>query len=234
MKKLCYVAAFSLACAFGSLVIESACGQGGPPAQPAPVTLKAVTTAEAVPDAEGFIPRWLLLDPIPSNGQVGRNASRAAIMTEYFPNQLTILPHDGDKVTVNGAELGWHALDTIHYNVNLYHFAHALNKSSDNVLFWAVTVINCSQDMPDVRLAIGSNSSSVWWVNGQEVAGVYGDIQTTIDDAVSKRLSLKKGQNVIRCAVVNNRGATDFCARFLDASGKPVTGYTIKLPEPGK
>lgn len=204
------------------------------PAGPGPVTLKHPTTAETTPDAQGFIPRWILLEPIQTSGQVNQSGSRAIIFTDYFPNQLTILPHDGDKVTVNGAELTWHAVDTALYNVNLYHFAHDHNLSSDNGLFWGVTIINCPQDMPNVRLAVGCNSSTVWWVNGQEVVGVYGDIQTIIDDGVSKRLTLKKGPNVVRVALVNNRGATDFCARILDENGNPVKGYTISLPDAGK
>ena len=113
---------------------------------------------------------------------------------EYFPNQFTVIPHDGDKVTVGGAQLTWHAVDTKLYNVNLYHFAHALGKPTSNVLFWVVTVVNCPQEMTGVRLAIGSNAASVWWVNGQEVIGIYGDRQTVIDDGVSKRLTLKKGR----------------------------------------
>jgi hypothetical protein len=48
--------------------------------------------------------------------------------------------------------------------------------------------------MPGVRLAIGSNAASVWWVNGQEVIGIYGIGRPVIDDGVSKRLTLKKGQ----------------------------------------
>lgn len=77
-------------------------------------------------------------------------------------------------------------------------------------------------------MAIGSNAASVWWVNGKEVIGIYGDHQSVIDDGVSKRLSLKKGQNVVRCAVVNG-GATDFCARFLDKDGAPVKSFTVNL-----
>jgi hypothetical protein len=69
----------------------------------------------------------------------------------------------------------------------------------------------------DVRLAIGSNAASVWWLNGQEVVGIYGNRQTVIDDGVSKRLVLNKGPNVLRAAIVNGGGATDFCARFLDS-----------------
>jgi len=70
------------------------------------------------------------------------------------------------------------------------------------------------EEMPGVRLAIGSNAASVWWVNGQEVIGIYGDRQTVIDDGVSKRLTLKQGPNVVRGAIINGGGATDFCARF--------------------
>ena len=107
-------------------------------------------------------------------------------------------------------------MDTDGYNVNLYHFAYALGRPTSNVLFWAVTVVNSPREMPDVRLAIGSNSASVWWVNGKEVIGIYNDRQTVIDDGVSRRLTLQKGPNIVRAAIINGGGATDFCARFLD------------------
>lgn len=186
------------------------------------------TTPEKAPDPAGFIQRWLILEPIPANGLTD-SIVQALVKKEYFPNQFTVIPRDGDKVVVNGSELTWHAVDTINYNVNLYHFAYALKKPTSNVLFWAVTLVNCPKEMPNVRLAIGSNAASVWWVNGKEVIGIYGDRQTVIDDGVSKRLTLNKGQNVIRCAVVNAGGATDFCARFLDADDKPVRGFTVSV-----
>ncbi len=104
-----------------------------------------------------------------------------------------------------------------------------MSKPTSNVLFWAVTIVNCPQEMRDVRLAIGSNAASVWWVNGKEVIGIYGDRQTVIDDGVSKRLTLKKGPNIVRAAIVNGGGATDFCARFLDAEDKPLKGFTVSL-----
>jgi hypothetical protein len=156
---------------------------------------------------------------------------QAAVKKEYFPNQLTIIPRDGDKVIIGGAELTWHAVETLNYNVNLFHFARAQGKKTSDVLFWAVTVINCPREMRDVRLAIGSNAASVWWVNGKEVIGIYGDRQTVIDDGVSKRLTLNKGPNVVRAAIVNGGGATDFCARFLDAEDKPLKEITVSLGE---
>jgi hypothetical protein len=194
---------------------------------PAP-TLTAPTTPSKAPGADGFIQRWLLLEPIPAAG-LTESVVRAAVEKEYFANQLAVVPKDGDKVTVGGTELAWHAYDTKLYNVNLYHFAWALNKRTSDALFWVVTVINCPQEVRNVRLAIGSNAASVWWVNGKEVIGIYNDRQTTIDDGVSKRLTLNKGPNIVRAAIVNGGGATDFCARFLDAEDKPLKGFTVSL-----
>ncbi len=61
--------------------------------------------------------------------------------------------------------------------------------------------------------------------------GIYGDRQAVIDDGVSKRVTLTKGLNTIRAAVVNAGGATDFCARFLDADDSPVRGISVRLTE---
>jgi hypothetical protein len=203
-------------------------GRGGARG-PTPTTLKAVTTGEKAVDEHGFIRRWLILDPINIGNQQTEGPSKAAAHAEYFPNQLTVIPHDGDKVTVNGQELTWRALDTLFYNVNLYNYAAVYNTSAAGALFWAVTIVNCPEDMPNVRLAIGSNASSVWWIDGKEVCGIYGDRQTVIDDGVSKRLTLKKGPNVVRCVVINGSGAADFCARFIDENDKPVMNLTSTL-----
>jgi hypothetical protein len=195
------------------------------------LALARPASAERAPDNNGFMQRWLILEPIPVNGLTD-SAVQAAVRAEYFPGQFTIIPHDGDTVTVGGKILTWHAVDTNDYNVNLYYFAYRLGKPTSDVLFWAVTIVDCPREMLRVRLAIGSNAASVWWVNGSEVIGIYGDRQTVIDDGISKRLTLKKGQTIVRCAVVNGGGATDFCARFLDEDDKPLKGFTLNLRGP--
>lgn len=194
-------------------------------------TLTTPNSPEKVTGPDGFIQRWLLLEPLPSSGLTD-TIVQAAVKKDYFPNQFTVIPHNGDKVTVDGAELVWHAVDTANYNVNLYHFALPLGKKTSDVLFWTVTIVNCPREMHNVRLAIGSNAASVWWVNGKEVIGIYGDRQTVIDDGVSKRLTLNQGPNIIRAAVINGGGATDFCARFLDTTDKPIKGLSVTLTEP--
>jgi hypothetical protein len=221
--------ASALAALAGSALLAIAAASGAA-AQVSWPTLTKPASPEKTTEPDGFIQRWLLLEPIPSNGLTD-GAVQAAVKKEYFPNQFTVIPHDGDKVTVGDTELTWYAVDTKLYNVNLYHFAHALGKPTSDVLFWAVTIVNCPREMPGVRLAIGSNAASVWWVNGKEVIGIYGDRQTVIDDGVSKRLTLQKGPNMVRAAVINGGGATDFCARFLDADDRPLKGITVSLSE---
>lgn len=203
------------------------------PRPPAP-TLTRPRSPVKPPDAEGFLQRWLILEPIRVPGQLTDSAVQAVVKKEYFPDQLTVMPKDGDTVAVGQETLAWHAVDTIAYNVNLFHFAYALNKPTSNVLFWVVTVVTAPRDMPNVRLAIGSNAASVWWLNGQEVIGLYNDRQTVIDDGVSKRLTLKQGPNIVRAAIVNAGGATDFCARFLDADNHPITGIVVGLDASGR
>lgn len=198
---------------------------------PAPSGVKA-------PDPDGFLQRWLLLEPInkPNRTNTGFTESyiRSTFNTEYFPDQFTAVPRDGDKVTVAGEELAWHALDSAHWNVKLFRFAYGLNKRTYGVLFWAVTVVDSPRQMQNVRMAVGSNSASMWWLNGKEAVTLFGDRRMVMDDGVSKRLTLNKGRNVIRGAVINGPGLSDFCVRFIDEKGDPIRDLTLSLETAGK
>ncbi|MDP4217955.1 MAG: acetylxylan esterase [Bacteroidota bacterium] len=189
------------------------------------------TTSKKTPDPEGFIQRWLLLEPISkpnrSNTVFTDSYLRAAFATEYFPNQSTVIPKDGEKVKVGEQELAWHALESSMFNVKLFRFAYGLNKQTYGVLFWAVTIVNSPREMKNVRMAVGSNSASMWWLNEKEAVLLSGDRRMVMDDGVSTRLTLNKGKNMIRGAVINGPGMSDFCLRFLDEKGKPVRDITI-------
>jgi hypothetical protein len=215
----------------GSLIVVGAALHVAVAAQGIPVTPTIVPakTPTKPAGADGFLQRWLILEPIAVSGQLADSAVRATVSREYFPGQLTALPKDGETVTVDGKPLRWHAVDTVNYNVNLFHFATGLKMPTSNVLFWALTLVRVPQDIVEARLAIGSNAASVWWLNGREVITLVNDRQTVIDDGVSKRVTLKKGVNVIRAAIINAGGATDFCARLLDANARPITGVSVDL-----
>ena len=189
------------------------------------------TKSKKTPDSEGFIQRWLLLEPINkpnrSNTVFTDSYIRTAFSTEYFPDQFTLLPKNEEKVKVGEQELIWHALDSKNFNVKLFRFAYGLDKQVYGVLFWAVTVVNSPREMINVRMAVGSNSASMWWLNGKEAVILSGDRRMVMDDCVSPRLTLNKGKNIIRGAVINGPGMSDFCVRFLDEKGEPIKDLTI-------
>ena len=223
-----------------------------------PKYFSPATTASAKPDDEGFIRRWMLLEPIdkPNRGNTVFTDTylREHFNMQYFKGQQTIVPKDGQKVKVSfqreevpagfgrgfGQEepakpeiktvnqtLTWHALDSENFNVKLFRFAEKWGQQVYGVLFWAVTIIDCPEDISNVRLSVGSNSASMWWLNGKEALLLSGDRRMVKDDAMSPRLTLKKGRNILRGAIINGPGMSDFCVRFLDESGKPVTNYSI-------
>jgi hypothetical protein len=213
--------------AFGLLlyIACAAAAEPGTPRPPAPsLTEPEGPTSRA--DSRGFIHRWLVLEPVPVPGRLTESAVKDALKAAPLPDGW---PRAGDTLTLANSPVKWHALETLNYNVNLYHFAWSLSKPTSNVLFWATTVVQSPRDTADVRLAIGSNAASRWWLNGEPVIALNDDRQAVIDDGVSKRLTLRKGRNVIRAAIINGGGATDFCARFLDANDQPIPGLAVTL-----
>lgn len=189
------------------------------------------TKAKMTTDADGFIQRWILLEPISkpirSNTLFTDSYLRKAFDSLYFHDQFTILPKNGEKVKVGNEELTWHALDSKLWNVKLFRFAFGLKKPIYGVVFWAVTIVDSPQEMKNVRMAVGSNSASMWWLNGKETLLLSGDRRMVMDDCVSSRLTLNKGKNVIRGVVINGPGMSDFCVRFLDEKGEPIKNLSI-------
>lgn len=188
-------------------------------------------TTKKVTDDKGFIQRWLVLEPVKKD--IARNSIltdsylRTTFSADNFSNDYTTVPKNGETVKIGNQELKWYALDSKTFNVNLFHFTYAIDKPRYGILVWVVTVIDSPEEMKNVRLAAGSNSSSMWWLNGQEVLTLSGDRDMIADNVTSQRLTLKKGKNIIRGAVINGPGMANFCVRFLDEKGVPIKNLTV-------
>lgn len=189
------------------------------------------TSSTSVPDEKGFIRRWMLLEPIVKENRTNivftDSYLRDAFNHEYFKGQQTTVPKDGASVKAGKETLRWHSLESNRYNVKLFRFGEATKNRLYGVLYWAVTVVNCDADIADVRLSVGSNSASMWWINGEEALLLSGDRRMVADDAMSHRITLKKGRNIIRGAIINGPGMSDFCLRFINEKGEPVRNITI-------
>jgi hypothetical protein len=175
--------------------------------RPPAATLTPSTSKSLQVDRRGFIRRWRVQEPLAVSGRLTQTEVEQVLRDAPY----------------SSAARPSHALDTTRYNLNLYHFAWALSKPTSNVLFWVEATLDFPAEMRDVRLAIGSNAASAWWLDGERVISLYNDRQAVIDDGVSRRLTLARGRHVIRAAIINGGGATDFCARFLGDDGQPIT-----------
>ena len=217
-------------------------GPGGRRSSLPPIPIKGDTThtlsthfipaaaAKKTPDAKGFIQRWLVLEPIKnnrSNSTMTDSYLRTTFASDNFSQDYNAIPKSGEMVNVAGQDLKWYALDSKTFNFNLYHFSYATNTTRNGVLFWLVTVINCTEEIKNVKLAAGTNSAGAFWLNGKEVLLIPGDKDVIADLATSSLLTLKKGKNILRAAVVNGQGMSNFCARFLDEKGAPVKNVTL-------
>lgn len=178
--------------------------------------LKPVATPTATLDEEGFVRRWMLHDPIDKP-----NRSNTVFVDTYlnktFPSALAY----------NKKDKAWHAYDSQFFNVKLYRMATCTKQQKYGVIFWATTVIECDEEIKDVRFAIGSNSASKWWINGEECALLSGDRRMVKDDVVSRPVTLKKGRNVITGAVINGPGMSDFCFRIINGNK-----YNLRIVQP--
>jgi hypothetical protein len=194
-----------------------------------------VSSSLMKPDDNGFIRRWLLLEPFKkpnrSNVVFVDSYLKANLSQSSYPEVWGYQPSDGQKVKVRtnkGKEtLRWHAFDSKHFNVKLFRFASGLNKNKYGVVFWGYTVINAPEEMHNVRLSAGSNGASRWWLNNSEVLMLSGDRRMVMDDGMSHRITLKKGRNTLRFAVINGPGMSDICVRFLDYNGEPIKNLII-------
>ena len=217
-------------------------GQGQRPAQaPNPIQIDTTrtlskhfipaTSVKKAPEDKGFIQRWLVLEPIKkeiaSNNILTDSYIRTTFSSNNFSNDFNVIPKNGEKVKVNDQELKWYALDSKFFNFKLFSFAYALNKPQNGIVFWVVTVINCSEEIKNVRMSAGCNSSGMFWLNGKEAIVLSGNRDMVVDNCTSARLTLKKGKNIIRGAVINGQGIIDFSVRFLDENFQPFKNFTI-------
>ena len=185
------------------------------PAYFAPVVKNA---SPATPDDEGYIRRWRLMEPLAVDVR-SNVVFTYSWLREKFSSELSRLPKQKGK---------WHTLDSKTYNMKLFRFAERYGRQTYGSFFWCETVIDCPEDMPDVRLAAGSNGASMWWLDGQEVLLLEGDRRMVRDDGMSARLTLTKGRHVLRSAVINGPGLSDMCVRFIDENNKPITNLNIQ------
>lgn len=222
-------------------VVGQPTGMQRPPLPPIPIKddtthaltrhFIASTNLKTPPFANGFIHRWTVLEPIKKdiarNNIFTDNYLRNVFKTENFSDNYLIVPKDGEKVKVGNQNLKWFGLDSKTFNFNLFNFSYDINKPKYGLLFWLVTVIDSPEEIKEIRMTAGCNSGGMFWLNGEEAILLSGDRDIIVDNVASPLLTLKKGKNIIRGAVINGPGMANFCLRFIDSKGNPIKNISI-------
>jgi hypothetical protein len=171
------------------------------------------------PDADGFIRNWLVLAPIPIEGESGA----AAIDQAYLDGQASVTPKPGAALVIGSKSLTWKPLQTSDYFID---FLQAFPERGEYVAAYAVAYVTADEDMK-VTLALSTNDQGKAWLNGKEV---FKFAETRVLDKDTDRInvSLVKGRNVLMLKVVNEVNNWQACARFLNGT-TPVTNLRISV-----
>ena len=172
------------------------------------------------PDAEGFIHNWLVLAPIPIEGESGASE----IDRDFLKGEAAVKPKADDKVTAGGRELAWRAHQTSDYFID---FLQAFGKErGEYVAAYAVAYVEADEEMK-ATLALSTNDQGKAWLNGRDVFK-FADTRTLEKDTDRIDVTLTKGQNVLVLKVINEVNNWQACARFLK-DGVPIKNLRVSL-----
>jgi hypothetical protein len=164
-------------------------------------------------DAEGFIRNWLVLAPIPIDGESGATE----IDRDFLNGEAKVAPRAGDKLAFGGQILAWQVHQTSDYFIDfLQSFG---QQRGEHVAGYAVAYVTAEEDMK-VTLALSTNDQGKAWLNGREVFK-FTDTRTLDKDTDRVDVTLAKGQNILVLKVINEVNNWQACARFLK-DGKPA------------
>jgi hypothetical protein len=172
-----------------------------------------------------FIRDWLVLAPIPLQGQ----NPAAALAGAHIPSEAHLQPRDGDRVTVGEAHLVWKKHHAPEFFLD---FNRVRGRQTEYSIGYAVCYLVADREQTGLVLKIGSDDQIAVRLNDREILSVPRPRALTADDDVITNVTLKQGTNVLVLKVVNETRDWSACARLTDASGKPVASVKVALTPP--
>jgi len=176
-------------------------------------------------DAKHFVCNWLLLGPIRfGESDFGGNEQNASIDKEFVSKEADL---DGTQEAPKGAK--WEAKDFsgaggIPGEIDLGLPEHAV--------MYAVTWVNCPEELNDVKLMVGSDDYIKVWINGKLMHTYKETFRGgEADQDVVSGVKLQKGENRVVVKCVNVGGAWNFYLRFADKDDK---SFVFKAAAPEK
>lgn len=168
-------------------------------------------------DAEGFIRYWLVLGAIPADKEM---SGAVEVAREQLPNEAGLKPKVDERVKVKGKEYAWQRYKSPDFQIDFRKACEG--QKGDDVTAYAVAYLSCDEEMPGLKLLLGSNDHSRVYVNGKKVFQQDKSRTMERDQNVVEGVTLKKGQNIVIFKVVNEKNLWLGCLRFMDRNGTPI------------
>jgi hypothetical protein len=175
------------------------------------------------PDEEGYIRHWLVLAPIPLEGEQDGIAGLAKIGVK---DEGKMRPKEGEKATAGGKDLTWRKYQAKESHVDFNDF---LGQETNDSVAYAVCYLMVPQEMTGLQLKMGSDDQAKVYLNGKEVLKNETARPLTKDEDTAVNIALTKGTNVLVFKVVNEKIDFSGSIRFLDKDGNPVKNFKILL-----
>ncbi len=188
---------------------------------------------KAAAQADGFVMKWLVLGPVALDEKVSNHDEASCkdfLDRQYIPADAT--PNDGDKTTIDNAELTWKTVEAEDYYIDLAKMADDAGKDPEHAAFVGIVYVISDEELAGVKIAVGSDDDSVWRLNGKEILRAYEGRDVQKDQQTADNLTLKKGVNVLSFTVLNGDGASAAAARVLDKDDNVPKGVTYGLKPP--
>jgi hypothetical protein len=171
-------------------------------------------------DEEGFIRNWLVLAPIPMEGDSGA----VEMDTDLLMGEAKVRPRAGDKQKIVDLELPWQPHQTAGYFID---FRQSFGQTQgEYVVGYALAYVIAEQDM-NVTMLLSTNDQGKAWLNGKEIFK-FAEARGLQRDSDRVDVQLNKGQNVVMLKILNEVNDWQGCLRFVQ-NDVPVKNLKISL-----
>lgn len=187
--------------------------------------VNAVSAQDAAPyatDANGVVPYWLALGPLPLAGAATAGATLDAPLV---PNEKDLAPVAGDALEAAGTKLKWRYA-TITPNTEVLRASQAGLGNAPNVGALFVSYLTVLEDTP-CTVYWGCSDSGALFLNGKEAGRFAGSRPVAPDIEAATGLTLKKGVNRLMIKVLGQGASWGVAARVVKPGDLPLKGLTI-------
>jgi WD40 repeat protein len=186
-----------------------------------------------IPGDPGAIRQWLVLAPMPFQGNANLN-----VLRQQISHEAGLRPRASSHPSEAPGTLAWTSVQLGEVSLKL-DFVELLNKikpgsATEHQAAYAVSYVLSERPQTNLTLLVGSDDTARIYLNEKEIYRQLNPRMWQADQDEVSGVELKAGLNVLVFKVANDTGSWSGSVRFLDNVGQPVPGLTVTLDPEAK